>query len=98
MTRADMCYFVYNQEVCDDDCGHEETCVQGYWSGTSEGKFFYDVSKMICFSDCEPRDVVKIVWHNKEVYYRGWQPGMLFEYEDDDGQVVWFGRFPEWDH
>jgi len=96
---VDLCYYAYKQEVCDDDGStHEETCVQGYWSGTNENKFFREVSYKICFSDCEPRDVVEIVWHGKKVFYRGWKPGMLYQYEDENGELVWEGCFPEWDH
>ena len=95
----DLCYYAYTQEVCDDEPGtHDETCVQGYWSGISEGKFFREVSYKICFSDCEPREVVEIVWHGKKVFYRGWKPGMLYQYEDENGELVWEGCFPEWDH
>lgn len=96
---TDLCYYAYKQEVCDDDGStHEETCVQGYWSRTNENKFFREVSYKICFSDCEPREVVEIVWHGKRVRYVGWQPGMKYQYVDDNNELVWEGYFPEWDH
>lgn len=97
----DLCYFAYEQEVYNDDPNGDapiETCVQGYWSGQSEDRFFRDISKMICFDDIEPRTVVEIVWHGKKVFYRGWKPGMLYQYEDENGELVWEGHFPEWDH
>ena len=95
---TDICYVAYTQEVYDDPGTHEETCTQGYWSGTNENKFFREVSRIICFDDIEPRTVVEIVWHGKKVFYRGWKPGMLFQYEDESGELVWEGYFPEWDH
>ena len=98
---TDLCYFAYKQEVYNDDPNGDadiQTCVQGYWSGQNENRFFRDISKMICFSDCEPRDVVEIFWHGKKVFYRGWKPGMLYQYEDENGELVWEGCFPEWDH
>ena len=59
-----------------------------------------DVSKHICFSDCDDTyEIIKIVYHGREVEYNGWQPGMVMSYDyagtDDE---AWSGCFPEWDH
>ena len=92
---VDECYFVYKMENAD---GVEETFVSGYGSGVSADKFFRDVANKICFDDCMPVDVVKIVWHGKRVWYMGWMPGMVFKFADMYRNVVWEGCFPEWDH
>lgn len=57
-----------------------------------------EVSKIICFGDCSDERVTKIVAAGKELHYCGWQPGMLYEYVNDEGQTVWSARFENWDH
>ena len=61
-------------------------------------KFFHDVSNIIAFDDCTNYTVTSIVFDGKEFQYAGWQPCMKFEYKDLDGNTVWVGEFPEWDH
>lgn len=61
-------------------------------------KFFTAVSKRICFDDLSDETVQKIYYKGKEVYYVGWQPKMVYEYKDLDGNTIWLGNFPEWDH
>ena len=59
-----------------------------------------DVSKIICFSDCDDTfEVVKIVYKGREVEYAGWQPGMVMSYEYTvTGDEAWSGCFPQWNH
>lgn len=59
-----------------------------------------DVSKQICFSDCDDTyDVIKIVYMGREVEYTGWRPGMVMSYEyTETGDEAWSGCFPQWDH
>ena len=67
--------------------------------GDADADFFFtNVSKKICFDDCDDDTVLKIFYKGKEVEYAGWQPGMKYEYKDLDGNTVWVGYFPEWDH
>lgn len=65
---------------------------------TSVDFFFTKVSQRICFDDLTDETVQKIYYKGKEVEYAGWQPGMKYEYKDLDGNTVWVGYFPEWDH
>ena len=60
--------------------------------------FFTNVSKKICFDDCSDERVHRIYYKGREVEYAGWQPKMKYEYKDLDGNTVWVGEFPEWDH
>ena len=60
--------------------------------------FFCKVSKRIAFDDLSNETVQKIYFRGKEVQYAGWKPGMRFEYQDLDGNTIWVGDFPEWDH
>lgn len=59
-----------------------------------------DVSKIICFSDCDDTwEVIKIVYMGREIEYTGWQPGMVMSYEfTATGDEAWSGCFPQWDH
>lgn len=59
-----------------------------------------DVSKVLCFSDCDDIvDVLHVVFHGREVVYAGWQPNMKYEYKFvATGDVAWCSWFPCWDH
>jgi hypothetical protein len=61
-------------------------------------KFFYEVSKKIAFDDCTQEIVIDIFWKGSRIMYAGWQPGMKYEYKNLDGDTIWVGYFPEWDH
>ena len=72
--------------------------IRGFHSDDTADKFFTAVSKVICFSDCAPSNVIEIYWHGERVWYDGWHPGMLFRYCNMYKEVVWEGCCPEWDH
>lgn len=61
-------------------------------------KFFCEISRRYAFDDCSGEDIIAIFWRGKEIEYAGWQPCMKFEYKDLNGNTVWVGEFPEWDH
>lgn len=65
---------------------------------TSADAFFREVSNIIAFGDCSGDTVVHIFFDGKPIEYVGWQKNMFFEYQDLDGETVWSGNFPEWDH
>ena len=69
-----------------------------HFGNIDEAFFFTNVSKKICYDDCNDERVLKIYYKGKEVEYVGWQPKMKYEYKDLDGNTVWVGEFPEWDH
>ena len=77
-----------------DGVAHSET----FDGNFGEDYFFTKVSKKICFDDLEDITVQKIFYKGKEVEYAGWHPGMKYEYKDLNGNTVWVGYFPEWDH
>ena len=83
-------WYIYTD--CDGEA-HSETFGQ-----ITEDQFFTKVSKRICFDDLTNENVVKIYYKGKEVWFAGWQRGMKYEYKDLDGNTVWVGYFPEWDH
>ena len=58
-----------------------------------------EVSRSICFSDCVKIHVLDIVADGRKLSYTGWRPDMEFAYKDiTTGEIVWIGRFPEWEH
>lgn len=96
------------QRICDDQPRGFTAC---YTYETAEGdayvksfdlvgmdKFFREVSNVIAFDDCTGFNIISIKFDGKEVYYTGWQPCMVYEYKDLDGNTVWEGQFEEWDH
>lgn len=82
MTRDDITYRISDKELDE----------------LNEDAFFSRVSKIIAFDDYTNVDVIQIVYKGRHYHYAGWQPGMLFEYYDADGNTVWVGEFPRWDH
>ena len=61
-------------------------------------EIFLYAARAICFDDCCDDRVEAIYVGGRKVEYMGWQPGMLYEFCDDRGRIVWSRRFPEWDH
>ena len=58
-----------------------------------------DVSRSICFSDCVKIHVLDIVADGRKLSFAGWRPDMEFTYMDKlTREIVWTGRFPEWEH
>lgn len=65
-----------------------------------ENSMMCDVSKFICFSDCDDTfELVKVVFRGREIEYVGWRPLMEFKYRYvDTGDIAWKNSFPAWDH
>ncbi len=76
-----------------------EIIVKSYDKEKSE-VMMRDVSKQICFSDCDDTyEVIKIVYHGREVEYAGWRPCMEYKYYFvDTKDIAWKEFFPQWDH
>lgn len=76
-----------------------EIIVKAFTNEESE-QMMCDVSKHICFSDCDDTfEVIKIIYHGREVEYVGWQPGMLYEYRYvETRDSAWARKFEHWDH
>lgn len=91
-THSSNCYILRSRE-------DGEIIVKSYDKENSE-VMMRDVSKQICFSDCDDTyEVIKIVYMGREVEYTGWQPGMVMSYEyTETGDEAWSGCFPQWEH
>ena len=72
-----------------------------YIRGLDEGSYdqwFTQLAKILAFDDCSGERVLYIMYKGKELHYTGWKPGMLYEFADKKGNVIWSASFPEWDH
>ena len=76
-----------------------EVIVKAY-ADEDSAKMMRDVSKIICFSDCDDTfEVIKIVYQGREIEYAGWRPGMeMAYYYAESGDLAWSGCFPHWEH
>ena len=103
MSKA--CYYV----ITNDDCfgsltktpslrwAEDETIAEHH--EREKEWFFHTIAHLIAFADCYDDTVDEIVWDGRPVHYTGWQPGMTIEFADDEtGEIVYSGCFPEWDH
>lgn len=84
-------YYTYNCPDIDNEIYTSEH--------TTLDALLTEVSRSICFSDCVKIHVLDIVADGRKLSFTGWQPDMEFTYRDKlTGEIVWIGRFPEWEH
>lgn len=73
--------------------------VMKYFEKGDVGALCYKASQYYAWADCDDTyRIDEIVCDGKELYYVGWQPGMLFEFVSEDGGIVYSAEFPQWDH
>lgn len=92
MTRYQNAYILLDRE-------DGEIIVKAY-EEYEDNMMMREVSKQICFSDCDDTyEVIKIVYHGREIEYDGWRPGMVMSYSyKTTGDFAWEESFPQWDH
>lgn len=70
-----------------------------YFEKGDVGALCYKASQFYAWSDCDDTyEIIEIMCDGVELYYRGWQPGMLFEFVSENGGIVYSAEFPQWDH
>jgi hypothetical protein len=70
-----------------------------YFEKGDIGALCYKASQFYAWADCDDTyEIVEIMCDGRELEYVGWQPGMLFEFESEDGGIVYSAEFPQWDH
>ena len=73
--------------------------VMKYFEKGDVGALCYKASQFYAWADCDDTyRIEEIMCDGRELEYVGWQPGMLFEFESEDGGIVYSASFPEWDH
>lgn len=73
--------------------------VMKYFEKGDVGALCYKASQFYAWADCDDTyRIDEIMCDGKELYYVGWQPGMLFEFISEDGGIVYSADFPQWDH
>ena len=73
--------------------------VMKYFEKGDVSALCYKASQYYAWADCDDTyRIDEIMCDGRELEYVGWQPGMLFEFESEDGGIVYSAKFPEWDH
>lgn len=73
--------------------------VMKYFEKGDVGALCYKASQLYAWADCDDTyRIDEIMCNGRELYYVGWQPGMLFEFVSEDGGIVYSAEFPQWDH
>lgn len=63
------------------------------------GALCYKASQFYAWSDCDDTySIDEIVCDGEAIFYKGWQPDMLFEFYDCNGTIIYSANFPQWDH
>ena len=59
----------------------------------------YKAAQFYAWSDCDDTyEIIEIMCNGVELYYRGWQPCMLFEFVSENGGIVYSAFHEQWEH
>ena len=73
--------------------------VMKYFEKGDVGALCYKASQHYAWSDCDDTyRIDEIRCDGKKILYVGWQPGMLFEFVNENKEIVYSAEFPQWDH
>ena len=78
----------------------DEATYTKHYDDEDTSAMFHDVSYALAFDDCVPLADYTIIYHGREVIYKGWAPGMKYTYvyKDKPDEVVFSRSYEEWDH
>ena len=73
--------------------------VMKYFEKGDVGALCYKASQFYAWADCDDTyRIDEIMCDGVELYYRGWQPCMLFEFVSEDGGIVYSANHMQWEH
>ena len=73
--------------------------VMKYFEKGDVGALCYKASQFYAWSDCDDTyRIEEIMCDGEPLFYKGWQPCMLFEFYDLNGTIVYSAEFMQWDH
>lgn len=73
--------------------------VMKYFEKGDVGALCYKASQYYAWSDCDDTyRIEEIMCDGEPLFYKGWQPCMLFEFYDLNGTIVYSAEFMQWDH
>jgi hypothetical protein len=73
--------------------------VMKYFEKGDVGALCYKASQYYAWSDCDDTyRIEEIMCDGEPLFYKGWQPCMLFEFYDLNGTIVYSAEFMCWDH
>lgn len=65
----------------------------------TKNELFYELAKIYAFDDLDTgMKITKIVYEGMHCHYIGWQPDMVIEFANENGDIIYGGEFPQWDH
>ena len=73
--------------------------VMKYFEKGDVGALCYKAAQYYAWADCDDTyRIEEIMCDGRELEYVGWQPGMLFEFESEDGGIVYSANHMQWEH
>ena len=73
--------------------------VYKYFEKGDVGALCYKASQLYAWSDCDTTYCIdEIMCDGEPLFYKGWQPCMLFEFYDFNGTIVYSANHMQWDH
>ena len=70
-----------------------------YFEQGDIGALCYKASQFYAWADCDDTyEIVEIMCDGEALFYKGWQPNMLFEFFDCNGTIVYTANHMQWDH
>lgn len=73
--------------------------IMKYFEKGDIGALCYRASQFYAWSDCDDTySIDEIMCDGEAIFYKGWQPDMLFEFYDCNGTIIYSANFPQWDH
>lgn len=103
-TTHDSTFLVIKTPTADDN-GHEAKVYFPTYEARHRQTYTpldwacYWAAKCLAFNDLTDERLCFVCVEGRELRYTGWQPGMVYEFEDvDTREIVWSRSFEHWDH
>ena len=62
-------------------------------------ELFYELTSIYAFDDLNTgMRITKISCEGMHCHYIGWQPNMVIEFANENGDIIYGGQYPQWNH
>jgi hypothetical protein len=73
--------------------------VMKYFEQGDIGALCYKASQYYAWADCDDTySIDEIMCDGEAIFYKGWQPNMLFEFYDCNGTIIYSANHMQWEH
>jgi hypothetical protein len=73
--------------------------IMKYFEKGDVGALCHKASQFYAWADCDDTyRIDEIMCDGEALFYKGWQPCMLFEFTDCNGTIVYSANHMQWDH